>query len=1104
MLQGRRPTIALLALVALAVGGFFVLRGGGRPDAVASACPEGYRTLSEEYVRELRAGAKAQNGAVEAEGGEEREPEAAEGEPAPARGRDGRAICLRADMRKPEPFADLATVNRSSEVRLGTDRPKSLARAIRAKQRASDSTVPGTAGTWTPIGKGPLRGDDPDFPSGSGTGFVNLAGRITDFAYDPQGKQLFTAVSSGGIWRSTDLGGHWTSIGDNLPTQTTGAVGWTPAGGGTVISLTGDNAFGGTTFAGAGAYWSDDLGKTWTKAKGLPDGAMGFRLAVHPDKPEVVYAATGVGLYRSTDAGRSFENVRLPVGDCAGDSFKRGCFLASVVTDVVVRGKDRFGHGGGAVLAAVGWRAANRKSPDGSVQAPANGVYSSSTGEPGSFKKVGSGFPSPTRTGRVSLGIASGPDQNHNYVYALVQDAVLFNTGKILGLDVPSPPDPLGLGLDPTATPTYLNGVYVTGDFGQSWTRMALGEQFLLPTNFSSLAPLSVLGFGPGIQAWYNSWIEPDPSTQSGGVPTRLTLGLEEIFESRTAGLPQNGLTDFQAVGPYNATGGVCLLVLAGDICSEKQNATPDQTTTHPDQHGAIYVPTANGSTLVVGNDGGAYTQKVPSTGLLTPAGFGKGADEGFNTLLPYGVARAKDGTTYAGLQDNGTIKVTPDGRQVEMYGGDGTYVLTDPDDSNHVLGATPNGALNLSHDGGRTWANAEPSNLRNGAFLTPFVMDPTDRKRLGVAGRNIYLADSGLAELDTGKWSEAYDLGTQKKPGVADAEPTADDPPNVANAMDLRGKVAYVGFCGSCDPVKDNLRFKGGIATNASGRWRIVAAKGLPQRIINSVRIDPGDTKTVYVALGSSTARPYAPAQALGDDGTDANGGFVYRSTDGGETFTDITGNLPRIGATWLLVRGGQLVVATTVGVFASRDTNGGEYGLLGDDLPAAPVFSMQLDPADSNRLIAASLGRGLWAYDFKDPPPVAATCADRATPTAKLNRTAARAAAKAGRKLRLRGTASDRGCKKKAGKLTRVSVSVAKLAGKRCRYLRANGRFTNAASCSRPKFIRARGTKRWTFTSKRALPKGHYRIRVRALDAAGNVDRSALARRGVTIRLR
>ena len=73
------------------------------------------------------------------------------------------------------------------------------------------------------------------------------------------------------------------------------------------------------------------------------------------------------------------------------------------------------------------------------MQAPANGLYRSDSGAPGSFAAVpdSAGFLASERVGRVSLGIASGPEQNHDYVYALVQDAELFNSGKLEGLDVP-------------------------------------------------------------------------------------------------------------------------------------------------------------------------------------------------------------------------------------------------------------------------------------------------------------------------------------------------------------------------------------------------------------------------------------------------------------------------------------------------------------------------------------------------------------------------------------------------------------------------------------------------------------------------------------------
>ncbi len=37
----------------------------------------------------------------------------------------------------------------------------------------------------------------------------------------------------------------------------------------------------------------------------------------------------------------------------------------------------------------------------------------------------------------------------------------------------------------------------------------------------------------PGVQSWYNAWIEPDPTrADASGVPTRLTFGLEEVWRT--------------------------------------------------------------------------------------------------------------------------------------------------------------------------------------------------------------------------------------------------------------------------------------------------------------------------------------------------------------------------------------------------------------------------------------------------------------------------------------------------------------------------------------------------------------------------------------------
>ena len=43
----------------------------------------------------------------------------------------------------------------------------------------------------------------------------------------------------------------------------------------------------------------------------------------------------------------------------------------------------------------------------------------------------------------------------------------------------------------------------------------------------------------------------------------------------------------------------------------------------------------------------------------------------------------AKDGTVYAGLQDNGQLKILPDGRQYEIFGGDAFFTAVDPNNAN-------------------------------------------------------------------------------------------------------------------------------------------------------------------------------------------------------------------------------------------------------------------------------------------------------------------------------------------------------------------------------------------------------------------------------------
>jgi hypothetical protein len=151
----------------------------------------------------------------------------------------------------------------------------------------------------------------------------------------------------------------------------------------------------------------------------------------------------------------------------------------------------------------------------------------------------------------------------------------------------------------------------------------------------------------------------------------------------------------------------------------------------------------------------------------------------------------------------------------------------------------------------------------------------------------------------------------------------------------------------------------------------------------------------------------------------------------------------------------------------------------------------------AYKGHVLASDMTGGLYSLRYDDT--ALALCDDAVRPRSALRRRASRIAA---RRIVLRGTASDRGCKataktrKRAGKVGSVAVAVAREAGRRCRFLGAGGRFGRARRCSRPVFLRARGTTAWRLERRGTFPTGTYRIVVRARDTAGNLQRPRIVR--------
>jgi hypothetical protein len=868
-------------------------------------------------------------------------------------------------------------------------------------------------------------------------GFVTLSGRVTGFAYDPTtAGRFFASPVAGGLWESLDGGGTWHSIGDGLPTQVVGAIAYdVPLH--RLIVGSGDNSFGGDGISGHGVFTSDNDGATWGTATGFPDLALSFRVVVSPADAtgNTVYVASSKGLFKSSNGGASFFNENLPTTpagyspNCQGDTTTPLCFFANIVTDVVVKTSTSTHAAAGSVMAVVGWRAGQKQDTNANgtvnmscqqgavatacLQAPQNGIYLSTTGAPGSFTYQSEGATGPTTphgfapdpvVGRTALGIAHGTGQDNDAVYAIVEDAQ-----KFAGC-----PDVLDTGLNPacngTATgetlATYLDGMYATYDFGATWTKIMDYTQTKYPHTNSSL--LGQPGYSPGIQSWYNLWVEPDPSTKdSNGDPVRVAFGLEEIWENNqtftlptgipnpvlhqpyTAQPPASALTDpWVVIGRYwNA----CAAFNTPINCNQNLKNSPiPGTTTHPDQHAALFVPDGKGGvTLFAGSDGGVYSQSIASGGDFTNDAWGDGNNLGLYSLQPYDAEIANDGTVVAGLQDNGEEKIV-NGRQAEIFGGDAFFSTIDPANSNNIIEEYTYGATSLTNDGGTSWFNVASGNCSssNALFATPIEQDPTLSGHIVIGCTQIQEATNAYANpctpvamppatcpVNNAIGTTVFDL--TGAPGYTNTNP-------IPSAVGVRGGNIYVGFCGYCDVVTGGLPFRSGLATNVGGAnppqigtgngWHFAADNcsgcgtpdgKLPQRYITSTQIDPTDPNTVYVTLGGY-GRRWIPPGALGDDTSHVGTGHVFVSHDHGENFSDTSGNLPDVPANWTLIHSGQLVVATDLGVYESADTSGGTWGTVGTGLPNTPVFTLRINPTNPDLMVAATFGRGVYQYNF------------------------------------------------------------------------------------------------------------------------------------------
>ena len=351
----------------------------------------------------------------------------------------------------------------------------------------------------------------------------------------------------------------------------------------------------------------------------------------------------------------------------------------------------------------------------------------------------------------------------------------------------------------------------------------------------------------------------------------------------------------------------------------------------HVDHHAVGF--TADGKFLD-GNDGGIWQLDDPNP--TAP----RWSDLNGNLQITQFVGIALDPTdpniAYGGSQDNGTEKFTDDLKWTLVQQGDGGRVRVDQSSPNtvyHTFFYANYAFLERSDDGGATWTGkVNGINTRdNGNFYPQYVMDPSDSKRLLLGTDRIYettdRADNwtAISSPNSNGWSTS---------AIVDQIAIAPTDP----------KTIYAATGGDFSSTADLF------VTNDDGKtWTKISIPGASDHF-GAIAVDDTDKKTAYVA------RDYF------DDAT--HRGRMFKTTDSGKTWTDISGNLPNIPVHSIVQihQGGLdvLVIGTDKGVFATYD-GGTNWSSFKPGLPNVQVTELVYN-ATTNILAAGTYGRGMY----------------------------------------------------------------------------------------------------------------------------------------------